>query len=75
MKQSMVQVDLPEDLLRVANIIANTRSPASESREVAKLSALDLYREDSVSLGRGAELCGVSRAEFIQFATDRYQER
>jgi predicted HTH domain antitoxin len=62
-----VQVDLPEDLLRAAS---NTYSLAS-SREVAKLLALELYREGSVSLGRAAELCGVSQAEFMQFAAER----
>jgi predicted HTH domain antitoxin len=68
---STVQVDLPEDLLRAASVYANTHSPASASREVAKLLALELYREGSVSLGRSAELCGVSQAEFMQFAAER----
>jgi predicted HTH domain antitoxin len=66
-----VQVDLPEDLLRAASVYANTHSLASASREVAKLSALELYREGSVSLGRAAELCSVSQAEFMQFAGER----
>ncbi|HEY9431678.1 MAG TPA: hypothetical protein VI260_09485 [Blastocatellia bacterium] len=39
---TMVQVDLPEDLLRAANVCANTHSSASASREVAKLLALEL---------------------------------
>jgi len=68
---STVQVDLPEDLLRAASVYANVHSPASASREVAKLLALELYREGSVSLGRAAELCGVSQAEFMQFAAER----
>jgi len=38
---------------------------------VAKPLALELYREGSVSLGRAAELCGVSQAEFMQFAAER----
>jgi predicted HTH domain antitoxin len=63
-----VQVDLPEDLLRAASVYSNTHSLASASLEVAKLLALELYREGSVSLGRAAELCGVSQAEFMQFA-------
>jgi predicted HTH domain antitoxin len=66
-----VQVDLPEDLLQAANVNAKTHSPASTSREVAKLLALELYREGSISLGRGAELCGVSQAEFMQFSAQR----
>jgi predicted HTH domain antitoxin len=68
---STVQVDLPEDLLRAASVYANAHSPASASREVAKLLALELYREGSVSLGRAAELCDVSQAEFMQFAAER----
>lgn len=66
-----VQVDLPEDLLRAASIFANTYSPASASHEVAKLLALELFREGAVSLGRAAELCGVSQAAFMQFAAER----
>lgn len=66
-----VQVDLPEDLLRAASVFANTFSPVTASREVAKLLALELFREGAVSLGRAAELCGVSQAEFMQFAAER----
>ncbi len=66
-----VQVDLPEDLLRAASVYSTALSPASASRVVAKLLALELYREGSVSLGRAAELCGVSQAEFMQFAAER----
>lgn len=66
-----VQVDLPEDLLRAAIVNASTNSSASTSREVAKLLALELYREGAVSLGQAAELCDVSQAEFIQFAAER----
>jgi predicted HTH domain antitoxin len=68
---STVQVDLPEDLLRAASVYPSAHSPASILREVAKLLALELYREGSVSLGRGAELCSVSQAEFMQFAAER----
>jgi predicted HTH domain antitoxin len=68
---STVQVDLPEDLLRAASVNADAQSPASTSREVAKLLALELYREGSVSLGQAAELCGVSQAEFMKFAAER----
>jgi hypothetical protein len=51
-----VQIDLPEDLLRAASAYSNAHSPASASLEVAKLLALELYREGSVSLARAAEL-------------------
>jgi len=64
-----VKVDLPEDLLRAPS--RATYSLASASCEVAKLLVLELYREGLVSLGRAAELCGVSPAEFMQFAAER----
>lgn len=41
------------------------------SREVAKLLSLELFREGAVSLGRAAELCDVSQAEFMHFAAER----
>jgi len=68
---STVQVDLTEDLLRAAIVSVDAHSSSSTSREVAKLLALELYREGSVSLGRAAELCGVSQAEFMKFAAER----
>ncbi|MBK9315792.1 MAG: UPF0175 family protein [Acidobacteria bacterium] len=68
---STVQVDLSEELLQVANISGLKFAPDKISREVAKLLALELFREDIVSLGRAAELCGVSQAEFMQYAADR----
>lgn len=38
------------------------------SQEAARLLALELYREDKVSLGRAAELCRTPLAEFMDFA-------
>ncbi len=57
-----VQVELPGELLQVAGINA---------QEVSKLLALELFREDAVSLGRAAELCGVALAEFMDFVSER----
>ena len=68
---AMVQVDLPEELLRAASITEQTLLSSSPSREVAKLLALELFREGAVSLGRAAELCGAPQAEFMQFASER----
>ena len=68
---STVQVDLPEDLLKAASILGQKFSPDLTSREVAKLLALELFREDVVSLGLAARLCGVPQAEFMQFAAER----
>ncbi len=59
-----VQIDLPTELLRAANVQMN-------SFAVAKLLALELFREGVVSLGRAAELCGAPLAEFMEFAAER----
>jgi predicted HTH domain antitoxin len=38
------------------------------ANEAARLLALELYREDKVSLGRAAELCHMPVAAFMDFA-------
>jgi predicted HTH domain antitoxin len=58
-----VDVKLPSELLEAANLDAN-----SLSQEAARLLALELYREDKVSLGRAAELCQTPLAAFMDFA-------
>jgi predicted HTH domain antitoxin len=60
-----VDVKLPSEPLRVANL-----EESSLSQEVARLLALELYREDRVSLGRAAELCQTPLAAFMDFATE-----
>ena len=58
-----VDVKLPSELLKVANLEQSTLS-----EEAARLLALELYREDKVSLGRAAELCQTPVAAFMDFA-------
>jgi predicted HTH domain antitoxin len=58
-----VDIKLPSELLRVANL-----EEGSLSQEAARLLALELYREDKVSLGRAAELCQTPLAAFMDFA-------
>jgi predicted HTH domain antitoxin len=58
-----VGVKLPSALLRAANL-----EESSLSEEAARLLALELYREDKVSLGRAAELCHTPLAAFMDFA-------
>jgi predicted HTH domain antitoxin len=58
-----VDVKLPSELLRAA-----TLEEGSLSQEAARLLALELYREDKVSLGRAAELCQTPLAAFMDFA-------
>jgi len=57
-----VDVKLPSELLRVANL-----EQRNLSEEAARLLALELYREDMVSLGRAAELCQTPLAAFMDF--------
>ncbi len=58
-----VDLKLPSELLRAANL-----EESSLSQEAARLLALELYREDKVSLGRAAELCQTPLAAFMDFA-------
>ena len=58
-----VDIKLPSELLRVANL-----EQRNLSQEAARLLALELYREDKVSLGRAAELCQTPVAAFMDFA-------
>ena len=58
-----VDVNLPSALLRAANL-----EQGNLSEEAARLLALELYREDKVSLGRAAELCHTPLAAFMDFA-------
>jgi predicted HTH domain antitoxin len=58
-----VDVKLPSELLRAADLEQNNLS-----EEAARLLALELYREDKVSLGRAAELCQTPVAAFMDFA-------
>lgn len=60
-----VRVELPSALLKAANL--EGRNP---SEEAARLLALELYREDKVSLGRAAELCQTPLAAFMDFAAN-----
>jgi len=58
-----VDIKLPSELLRVANL-----EESNLSQEAARQLALELYREDKVSLGRAAELRQTPLAAFIDFA-------
>jgi predicted HTH domain antitoxin len=57
------RIDLPSALLQAANL-----EEGNLSQEAARLLALELYREDRVSLGRAAELCDTPLAYFLDFA-------
>lgn len=57
-----VRVELPTALLRAANL-----EEGNLSQEAARLLALELYREEKVSLERAAELCQTPLAGFMDF--------
>jgi predicted HTH domain antitoxin len=63
---SMVNLALPDDLVSIARL-----DQGDVSQETAKLVALELFREDKVSLGRAAELCRTPIEVFMQFAGER----
>lgn len=57
-----VRVDLPSALLRAANL-----EQGNLSQETARLLALELFREERISLERAAELCQTPLAAFMDF--------
>ena len=57
-----VNIVVPAALLKAANL-----EEANLSQEASRLLALELYREDKVSLGRAAELCQTPLADFMDF--------
>ncbi|MCZ7634711.1 MAG: UPF0175 family protein [Verrucomicrobia bacterium] len=61
-----VTVEIPEEALALAGL---DDQPASEGTR--RLLALELFREGRASLGRAAELAGLSVEEFMEFATHR----
>ena len=60
-----VPVELPAALLQAANLASG-----DVSRETAKLLALELFRENKLSLGRAAELCATPLESFMDFAAE-----
>jgi len=60
-----VKVELPSELIKAAQL-----EPENLSKDTARLLALELYREDRVSLGRAAELCETPLAAFMEFVAN-----
>jgi predicted HTH domain antitoxin len=58
-----VVVELPWELAQAAGL-----GVENASVEAARLLAVELYREEKVSLGRAAELCRTPLEEFLEFA-------
>ena len=58
-----LHVELPADLVKAAKF-----DEGNLSKEAARVIALDLFRERTVSLGRAAELCETPLAIFMEYA-------
>ena len=63
---STVTVQIPEEALALAGL-----NGQSDSERARLLVALELFREERVSLGRAAELAGLGVEEFMEFSADR----
>jgi predicted HTH domain antitoxin len=61
-----VNIQLPADLVSVAKL-----TDGDVSHDAAKLIALELFREDKISMGRAAELCQTPLEAFMEFAGER----
>jgi predicted HTH domain antitoxin len=59
-------LELPTDLLQVVSQL----NAGDLAKETAKLLALELFREDKVSIGRAAELCRTPLEVFMEFAAE-----
>jgi predicted HTH domain antitoxin len=59
----VAQVELTEALVEAAQL-----DRANRSLDAARVLALELFREDKVSLGRAAELCETPVEVFMEFA-------
>lgn len=59
-----IQIKIPAALIKAANPNAT-----DFSKEAAQLMALELFREEKVSLSRAAELCGTPLAAFMEFVS------
>lgn len=61
-----VTLQLSDELVKLAKL-----KREHLSRDALRLLVLELYREEVVSLGKAAELCGLSLSEFMQFSASR----
>ena len=57
-----VELQMPQDVISLLNV-----AQADLPQRLKQLITLELYREGYISAGKGAEIIGVSKIEFIQF--------
>lgn len=61
MTELTINLNLPRDLLGVLNI------PESQlPQQILEIIALELFRQQRISAGKGAELLGISKIDFIE---------
>lgn len=63
---SFIRVEIPAELLELA-----AGADAQPSRAATKLLALELFRENRVSIGKTAELAGMVLEDFMEFSAQR----
>lgn len=63
---SVVSVDVPEELARIMRV-----GEAELPRKIREALAIELYREELVSLGKAAEIAGLSVAEMMEVLATR----
>jgi predicted HTH domain antitoxin len=59
-------VQIPEEALALAGLEGQ-----SDSERASRLVALELFREERISLGRAAELAGMGVEAFMEFSAHR----
>lgn len=67
MSDLTVSLSLPRDLLGTLDV-----SESQLAGRILELLALELFRQGRISTGKGAELLGISKADFIHLL-DRHQ--
>lgn len=61
-----VQIELPAELVDAAQL-----SRSNPSGDAARLLAVELFRENKISVGRAAELCGTPIETFLVYLSNR----
>lgn len=67
MAQRVVHIDLPDDLLNLLN-----ESEQEFGTRVKRSLAMHLYTQEIVSIGKAAEIAGMSRLAFENLLSDHY---
>ncbi|MCB0086481.1 MAG: UPF0175 family protein [Caldilineaceae bacterium] len=60
-----VELQMPQDVISLLDV-----AQADLPQRLKQLITLELYREGYISAGKGAEIIGVSKIEFIQFLAE-----